>query len=232
MVRKAKKKVAGSPASPRKKIIPRRVRADEMLANALRLFAELGYANTTVKIIADAAAVNPALLYYYHENKESLFIASLQYAINSAIESHESLDMVERTADPAAVLRYYFEKNRRLLKPLSHMMKLMAEYRTSARRIPAVDALITRFYEAEISLLTRALRRGVRIGQFRRVDIERTAQFVSTYLDGLTMTAMVRPDVEVTQIMNYLELILFEHLAVKDKNAGVSALDAKLAAMP
>lgn len=207
---KARKGPGRPPAKP--KAGKRRVRADEVLANALRLFAEVGYANATVKAIGEAANVNPALLYYYYDSKEALFIAALRYAINSAIENQDHLDLVERSADPSGVIRFYFEKNRRLVKPLSHMLKLMLEYRTAGTRIPAVDALIARFYDAELALLSRAIRRGIRIGQFRRVDVERTAQFVSTHLDGLVTTATIRPDVDATLIISHLERVLFEYL--------------------
>jgi len=233
--RKAKtKRSAGRPALRKGKASTRRMRADEVLANALRLFAEVGFANATVKAIGDAAGVNPALLYYYYENKEALFIAALQYAINSAIENQDSLDLVERTADPAAVIRYYFEKNRRLVTPLSHMLKLMLEYRTAGTRIPAVDELIRRFYEAELALLSRAIRRGIRIGQFRRVDVERTAQFVSTHLDGLVTTATIRPDVEVGRIISHLERVLFDYLGGGETAAAVGAASngARLAMRP
>lgn len=213
----------------------RRVRADDVLANALRLFAEVGYANATVKAIGQAARVNPALLYYYYESKEALFIAALRYAINSAIESQDNLDLVERSADPTAVIRFYFEKNRQLVKPLSHMLKLMLEYRTAGTRIPAVDDLIARFYDAELSLLSRSIRRGIRIGQFRRVDVERTAQFVSTHLDGLVTTATVRPDVEATHLISHLERVLFDYLGTTNEAAASSraaASEAKLALLP
>jgi AcrR family transcriptional regulator len=207
---KRRKNVGRPPA--RKMAGMRRVRADEVLANALRLFAEVGYANATVKAIGDAANVNPALLYYYYDSKEALFIEALRFAINSAIENQDSIDLVERSADPTAVIRFYFEKNRRLVKPLSHMLKLMLEYRTAGTRIAAVDTLIARFYDAELSLLSRAIRRGIRNGQFRRVDVERTAQFVSTHLDGLVTAATIRPDVDATVIISHLEKVLFDYL--------------------
>ena len=216
------KKAGGRPRRAKDKAANRRVRADEVLANALRLFAEVGYANATVKAIGHAARVNPALLYYYYESKEALFIAALRYAINAAIETQDNLDLVERSADPTAVIRYYFEKNRQLVKPLSHMLKLMLEYRTAGTRIPAVDELIARFYDAELSLLSRSIRRGIRIGQFRRVDVERTAQFVSTHLDGLVTTATVRPDVKATLLISHLERVLFDYLGTTSESAAQS----------
>lgn len=193
----------------------RRVRADDMLTSALRLFASVGYANATVKSIASAAGINPALLYYYYENKEALFIAALRHAINSALGSHDGLGLIERSADPAAVIRYWFEKNRSLVAPLGQMLKLLLEYRISGARIVSVERLIKRFYAAELALLARAIRRGIASGQFRRVDVERTAMFVSTHLDGLVIASTIRPQLDVARSIGHLEQILFDYLGVR-----------------
>jgi AcrR family transcriptional regulator len=202
----------------------RRVRADDMLTHALRLFAEVGYANTTVKSIAAAAGINPALLYYYYQNKEDLFVAALRHAIDQALGTHQEMELVERSADPAALIRYWFEKNRRLLTPLSQLLNLMLEYRTSSSPIPSVDRLIARFYDAEIGLLSRAIRRGIKLGQFRKVDVDLTALFISTHLDGVVIAATIRPHVDIARSLNHLERILFEHLAVGSKGESAPGL--------
>lgn len=183
-----------------------------MLSNALKLFAAVGYANATVKSIASAAGINPALVYYYYANKEALFMAALRHAIDEALGSHQGFELVERSVDPAALIRYWFEKNRRLITPLSQLLKLMLEYRTSGSRIPSVDQLIERFYDTELALLSRAIRRGIKLGQFRKVDVDLTALFISTHLDGVVIAATIRPQVEVARSISHLERILFEYL--------------------
>jgi TetR/AcrR family transcriptional regulator, upper aerobic nicotinate degradation pathway regulator len=201
----------------------RRMRMEDMLSNALRLFAEVGYANATVKSIAAAADINPALLYYYYDNKESLFIATLRNAINAALDTHGGFDIIERSVDPAALIRYWFEKNRSLMTPLGQMLKLMIEYRTSGSRIASVDRLIEKFYGAELALLSRAIKRGIKSGQFRRVDVDRTAQFVSTHLDGLVISAVLRPTIDVARSLDHLEKVLFRHLAIGSTSDDLEA---------
>jgi AcrR family transcriptional regulator len=192
-----------------------------MLANALRLFAELGYANATVKSIAAAARINPALLYYYYESKETLFIAALRYAIGAALDNRGGFGLIERSTDSAALIRYWFERNRSLIVPLSQMLKLMLEYRTSGARIPSVDRLIRRFYDAELELLSHAMRRGIRSGQFRPdVDVRRTASFVSTHLDGLVLGANIRGQVDIKRGISLLEAFVFEHLGTGSRRTS------------
>ena len=51
--------------------------ADEVLTAALRLFAERGFTATTIRAIAAAAGVNPALVYHHFGDKQRLETARL-----------------------------------------------------------------------------------------------------------------------------------------------------------
>jgi AcrR family transcriptional regulator len=54
----------------------KRAQTEQRLADAaLRLFAELGYDNTTIEAIADAAEVSPRTFFRYFESKEALLFA-------------------------------------------------------------------------------------------------------------------------------------------------------------
>lgn len=58
--------------------------ADEIVTVARALFAERGYQATTVRAVATAAGVNPALIHHFFGNKEGLFVAALQLPLNPA----------------------------------------------------------------------------------------------------------------------------------------------------
>lgn len=59
---------------------------DRLLRAAEKLFAEKGFAATTVHEITDAAGVNRALLYYYFEDKHSLYSAVIDKGIAQFIQ--------------------------------------------------------------------------------------------------------------------------------------------------
>ncbi|USQ75881.1 TetR/AcrR family transcriptional regulator [Ornithinimicrobium cryptoxanthini] len=54
----------------------------EILAAALSLFAERGYAGTSIRAVAAGARVDPALVHHYFGTKEGLFRATLDTPIN------------------------------------------------------------------------------------------------------------------------------------------------------
>ncbi len=62
-----------------------------LLDAAERLFAQQGYAATSVRAVADAAEVNPALVHYYFGDKHGLLEAVLEQALEPMVESLQAL---------------------------------------------------------------------------------------------------------------------------------------------
>lgn len=58
---------------------------DQILEAARRTFGEVGYDRATIRGIASAAGVDPALVHHYFGSKEDLFVAALELPINPAV---------------------------------------------------------------------------------------------------------------------------------------------------
>lgn len=91
MKTKRKSKNEGTP-----RLAPSTSRADErrqqIIVAAASVFAEHGYANTTMGIIADKLDYHTAGLYYYFENKDALVEALLKYTSQRlVIEAQKTL---------------------------------------------------------------------------------------------------------------------------------------------
>jgi AcrR family transcriptional regulator len=57
---------------------------ERILTAARSLFGQKGYDGTTIRAIAAAAEVNPALLHHFFGSKEQIFVAALNLPINPA----------------------------------------------------------------------------------------------------------------------------------------------------
>jgi TetR/AcrR family transcriptional regulator len=55
---------------------------ERLLETAIGMFAEKGYAGTSVREIVEQAGVSKPVLYYYFNSKEGLFLAILDLAEN------------------------------------------------------------------------------------------------------------------------------------------------------
>ena len=99
----------------------RRTRAEQraateklILDTAENLFSQRGYFGVTIKDVADAMGIHPALIHYYHEGKKALFDAVFQRRVDYAVTARTAgLDAYEAEAGEhptiEGALRAYYD---------------------------------------------------------------------------------------------------------------------------
>jgi TetR/AcrR family transcriptional regulator len=146
-------------------------RPAELVGAALTLFVEKGFAATSVEEIAQSAGVSKGTLFLYFQSKEDLFKAVVRENISSALR--EAFDEVSvwtgSTADlvPYLMLQWWRRYGN---MPAGGITKLMM---SEARNFPSLAA----FYQQEVvlpaqELIRLTLQRGIRRGEFRRVNVD------------------------------------------------------------
>jgi len=145
-------------------------RPDEILAAALEVFADRGFAATKLEDVARRAGVTKGTIYLYFENKEALFKALVRETIVPIIAQGEALaqsftgsarDLFER------LVREYFQLVGET--SVSGIPRLMI---AEAGNFPQ----LARFYYEEVvtrghRLMGSVLERGIKAGEFRRVNV-------------------------------------------------------------
>ena len=146
-------------------------RPSELVAAALDLFVERGFAATRLDDVAARAGVSKGTLYLYFESKEALFKAVIEEAIVPLLAAAEdeiagyeggSIDLLHRL-----LLGWWEQIGATRLAGVPKL--IIAE----ARNFPAVaqyyhDAVIVRGR----ALLRTLLQRGIERGEFRPLDLE------------------------------------------------------------
>ncbi len=146
-------------------------RPQELLAAALDLFVERGYAGTRLDDVASLAGVSKGTLYLYFENKEELFKAVVRENIVAALVDAE--DMIAGYEGHSSellrmlVLSWWNRIGQTKLSGISKLM--MAE----SGNFPDV----ARFYHDEVvsrgeALLVSVVHRGIARDEFRDVDAD------------------------------------------------------------
>lgn len=162
-------------------------RPQELLAAALDLFVEKGYAATRLDDVAACAGVSKGTLYLYFANKEDLFKAVVRENIIPIVGEAE--DIVEgfqgSTADLfREIILGWWERIGNT--KLSGMTKLvMAE----SNNFPEV----TQFYHTEFiaranAMIVRMIERGIERGEFRRIDVNHAMNIVCAPMLMLMMS--------------------------------------------
>jgi len=112
---------------------------DVILDAAERLFATHGFTATTIKQIGKEADVNPALLYYYYDSKETLYRAMLQRILGQLLA--RGTDAIERATSHADRIRAFVRAQARLLAEHPHFPQLFVREMVDHQASHAEEAI-------------------------------------------------------------------------------------------
>jgi AcrR family transcriptional regulator len=152
-------------------------RPHELLAAALDLFVERGFASTRLEDVARRAGVSKGTLYLYFENKEDLFKAVVRNTIVPAIGEAE-LSIAEFDGHSADLLRsviHHWWQRLGATKASGIIKLVMAE----ADNFPELG----KFYQEEVikrgtAMISRMLERAIAREEFRPVNVTMVTQVV------------------------------------------------------
>lgn len=110
-----RRKAIRSRGRPRNEALQAR-RREEILDNAIVVFAQHGYRNTDVQWIADPLGISKGTVYRYFPNKERLFLASVERGVDLLDATMEQTlarvaDPIERLAVGTITYLRFFEAN-------------------------------------------------------------------------------------------------------------------------
>lgn len=138
--------------------------AAHILVSALHLFAQKGYAATTVReIVCDADVTNP-MLYYYFESKQGVFYALMELLIDSMEESvQEVLEQPRPIGHQLReIARAHFNACRNAPEVLRFVYSVMFG---PVRSRPRYD--VAQSYETIHELVRGTLEEAIKEGRFR-----------------------------------------------------------------
>jgi AcrR family transcriptional regulator len=158
-----------TPARQRRK----EARPQELLDAALELFAEKGFAATRSEEVAARAGVAKGTLYLYYPSKEELLKAVISQRLSQEIAAGAE-QVHQFTGNTSDLLTQVLTRwwQRVFDSPLSAVFKLVI---TEVRNFPELAA----FYAENVvqpgkQLIGHIVERGIRSGEFRRVDVPTT----------------------------------------------------------
>ncbi|HEU0155083.1 MAG TPA: TetR/AcrR family transcriptional regulator [Stellaceae bacterium] len=155
-------------------------RPGEILAAALALFAERGFAATRLDDVAARAGVTKGTLYLYFRNKEELFEAVVRQELVPNLARAEAMVDGSRATSFALLEELVGLFSQIMRSPLGAIPKLVL---TEAGNFPD----LARFYSDEVvdrgtALFRRLIERGIAAGEFRPVDVESTVMCIAAPL--------------------------------------------------
>lgn len=144
-------------------------RPDEIVAAALELFVEKGFAGTRLDDIAARAGLSKAGVYLYFEDKTAILQVIIRETVGSKIEAIEMIAKAHQGPVAALIPRILeFMAGRIEETPLPSIAKLVI---AESRAFPEIG----RFYLDEVigrgtALFEGLVAKGIAQGEFRKVD--------------------------------------------------------------
>jgi TetR/AcrR family transcriptional regulator len=178
-----------------------------ILNAALKEFAHEGVAGARTDAIARAAGVNKALLYYYFQDKETLYGAVLDHVFGElARRVGEALD---RDLPPRQKILAYAGAHFDFVasSPLNPRLVTREMMRAGRQGSPHVQRLVEQYIRPTFRKVFATLEAGMRGGEFRRVD---PAQFAISIVSLIVFYFSSAP---VLRIVTQADPLAPEHIA-------------------
>lgn len=182
--------------------------SDELARIALGLFADRHFDSVTIKDIGRAANVNSAMIYYYFENKEALFRAAIESAVDGVLRLFEEHNSDHCT--PADAISNWIDVNGTLRQDLRSFVKISLDCKGVIG--PGTNEPIQKYYRREREILQKYLGEGMSQGLFKPMDPVTTAALISATLGGIMVRSLIQPDFDMQTFLEECKKALWVYL--------------------
>jgi AcrR family transcriptional regulator len=159
---------------------------ERILVAAERLFAEQGYGNVSMPVIAAAAGITAGAIYKHFESKDELFFHVVHRSVHAV---HTVPPLGEATVNIAQLIAAYTTER------LKRGRQLAVEMHYASAKHPKIRRLLRRSLEQNIADIAQIVRAAQASGRIRRdADPEIQASAVMTFLMGLMHMETLLPD--------------------------------------
>jgi len=183
-----------------------------ILAAARHLFAERGFAGTSMREIAEAAGVSKAAIYHHFRDKRRLYRELLDEGINTLTAAMRRLpDEGPARAQLARILLLHLE----FARAHADLLRMMVheQWQAGERRRP-VSSAIARHHEEELMIFAAVLERGIARGEFKPVAPALSAQALCVVIDIISAGfVMAAPPVSAAEVAQNVMDVLLNGLA-------------------
>jgi len=155
-------KSGGTRGSTRRELVE-----NEMYEHATRLFAERGFAGTSLQDIADAMGVTRPALYYYVKSKDELLTKLVTEVTDGPAAAYAAVD-ARADLEPVAKLREVARIG--VVRQATQPARFRLLVRSEADLPPALRDAHERGRRAVLKIVARIVEQGVVAGQLRPVD--------------------------------------------------------------
>ena len=163
---------------------------ERILETAIKMFADKGYAGTSVREIVEQAGVSKPVLYYYFQSKEGLFLAILEMAED--LQKEVLARVLESSGD---VLERFLLLYRRIYTGINENRNLYKMIHGLVYGPPqgAPDYDFTRYHRHMFDAIRNIYNAGIESGEVKKNAVDEASYLVLSLLDFCLHMDQVEP---------------------------------------
>ncbi len=172
-------------------------RRDVILSAAQRLFARMGFHQTTMQQICAAAGMSPGNLYRYFPSKEAIIAGIAERDRADVASQFASVENAPDFFATFAVLAHHH-----FVERTADEVGLCAEIMSESRRNPAIARIMNEFDKDVIARLKSMLRAAAERGEISRdIDFDAVVSMLMVIADGVWWRRAVEPNFDAKSVL-------------------------------
>lgn len=164
----------------------------KILEEAIILFSEQGYNDTTISKVAKAADVSFGSVFTYFKNKDELFNCAVIEPLEEY--SKEILNFSIDGDNPISEIEQLVSKHIKLFANIGTYLRLVTQVVGQFSKFPDQFKELDTFHNEFKEKLAKLVMRGQELGQLKKLDPYHTATAYLSFLMGLRLTLADGPD--------------------------------------
>ena len=183
---------------------------ERLLETASHLFAEKGYASTSVREIVAQAGVSKPVLYYYFQSKEGLYYAILNWGAKVQQKIIDEVFEASGTVQDRIIFLY-----RRIYEEIKEYQGLYAMIHGLLYGPPqgAPEYDFPNFHRQMFEAVKRICFEGLSSGEFKKADVDEVAFLVLSLIDFSLNLEKIQPELTDPQRPERLLRLAFQGLS-------------------
>lgn len=188
---------------------------ERLLDTAIGMFAQKGYAGTSVREIAEQAGVSKPVLYYYFKSKEGLFLAILEIAENLQQQILAEVLKSQGTVVDRLLLLY-----RRVHEEVEAHQSFYTMIHGLIFGPPqgAPNYDFSRYHRHMIDVIRKIFNTGLAVGEVKKINADDVAYLVLSLIDFCLHVDQVQPEVSDPQRAERLIRLAFQGIEQGTEN--------------
>jgi AcrR family transcriptional regulator len=160
----------------------------QIMEAALSVFVRRGYTNTRMDDIVKESGLSKGAIYHHYESKKDLFLSLIDHWETHSFPDFYSKNGRSRTA--TNTLRDFAQAILEIFNSKKHLFLAEIEFWSLSNQDIEVRERSQALYEKLINLFELVLQKGIRNGEFKKIDTRLTALFILSSFQGINWFCM------------------------------------------